>query len=113
MHELSIAESALQLIEDAGRQQGFSRVKTIFLEIGELSCIERDSLVFCFDLVIKNSIADGARLEIINIPGSGWCKRCEKTVPLHALYDACPHCGGYQLEPTEGSEMRVKELEVE
>lgn len=113
MHELSIAENTLQLIEDAARQQGFSRVKTICLEIGELSSIERESLLFCFDAVTRGSLAEGARVEIRDIPGSGWCRNCAQTVAMHELYAACPLCGGYQMEINGGDQMRIKELEVE
>ena len=28
-------------------------------------------------------------------------------------YNACPRCGGYQLQVTGGEEMRIKDLEVE
>jgi hydrogenase nickel incorporation protein HypA/HybF len=28
-------------------------------------------------------------------------------------FDACPDCGGYQLQVTGGDELRIKELEVE
>jgi Zn finger protein HypA/HybF involved in hydrogenase expression len=29
------------------------------------------------------------------------------------LYDPCPACGGHPVQATGGTEMRVKELEVE
>ncbi|MBL8499629.1 MAG: hydrogenase maturation nickel metallochaperone HypA, partial [Nitrosomonas sp.] len=38
MHELSLAESILQLIEDAAVEQQFTQVKTVWLEIGQLAC---------------------------------------------------------------------------
>jgi len=34
-------------------------------------------------------------------------------VPIDTLYDPCPRCGGFQVQATGGTEMRVKELEVE
>ncbi|HNQ75908.1 MAG TPA: hydrogenase maturation nickel metallochaperone HypA, partial [Pseudothauera hydrothermalis] len=39
--------------------------------------------------------------------------QCATTVPLAALYDACPQCGSYQVQATAGTEMRVKALELE
>jgi hydrogenase nickel incorporation protein HypA/HybF len=47
------------------------------------------------------------------VPGSGLCLSCDRTVPLAALYDPCPLCGGFPVQPTAGTEMRVKELEVD
>lgn len=113
MHEMSLADGVLELIEDVAREQGFSRVTAVFLEIGQLAAVEREALAFCFDAVTRGSIAEGARLEMLEVAGSGWCMQCAQTVPMQALHDACPCCGGYRLRATGGTEMRVKELEVE
>ena len=66
-----------------------------------------------FDLVMRGGIAEGARLQIDALPGSGWCRQCEASVPIDTLYDPCPRCGGFQVQATGGTEMRVKELEIE
>jgi hydrogenase nickel incorporation protein HypA/HybF len=113
MHEMSIAESILGIVEKAARDQGFTKVKEIRLEIGALSGVEVDALSFCMDVVLNHSVAEGARVELETAPGSGWCMVCGETVPIAALYDACPQCGGYQVQATGGTEMRVKDLLVE
>ena len=113
MHEMSLAEGILQIIEDAARSQGFGRVRTVRLEIGRLSSVEPEALSFCFEAVVRGSLAEGARLEIMPVPGSGWCLDCGQSVELTALYDSCPKCGGHKVQTTGGTEMRVKELEVE
>jgi hydrogenase nickel incorporation protein HypA/HybF len=113
MHEMALAENVLHIVEDASRDQGFVRVKTVILEIGQLAAVEQEAMRFCFDAVMRGSIAEGAELEIIDVPGQGWCMKCAATVPIAQQYDACPQCGGYQVQPTGGMEMRVRELEVE
>lgn len=113
MHEMALAEGVLQIIEDHARQQDFSRVKTVWLEIGQLSSVEPEAMRFCFDAVMKGSLADGATLEIVIVDGGGQCMNCGQTVKVSAVYDACPACGGYPVSPTTGTEMRIKELEVE
>lgn len=113
MHEMSLAEGVLHVIEDSAKSNGFTRVKTVWLEIGQLSGVEAEALRFCFDAVAKSTLADGARLEIVTTDGQGWCLTCGKTVAIQLRYDPCPLCGGYPLQPVGGMEMRVKELEVE
>ncbi len=113
MHEMSLAESVLQIIEDTARKQGYRRVRTVWLEIGQLACVEQESLRFCFDAVTRGSIADQARLEIVETAGQGRCAKCTLEMPVVALYEACPNCGSYEIRVTGGDEMRVKELEVE
>jgi hydrogenase nickel incorporation protein HypA/HybF len=113
MHEMSLAESVLQLIEDAARTQKFRRVRTVVLEIGALAAVEPDAMHFCFDAVTRGSIAEGARLEILDKPGEGWCNECGKMVLLRERFGLCPECGGTRVKITGGNEMRVQELEVE
>lgn len=113
MHEMSLAENVLQIIEESARSQNFRRVRCVVLEIGRLSSVEPDAMRFCFDAAMAGSIADGARLEIVESEGRGWCAQCASDVPLVALYEPCPHCGGYQVSVTGGDLMRVKELGVE
>ena len=113
MHEMSLAEGVLQLIEDSAKTQDFSRVKTVWLEIGQLAGVEVEAMKFCFDAVVRDSIAQDAKLEIIDTPGQAWCMQCSDTVQVQALYDVCPKCGSHQIQVTGGNEMRVKELDVE
>jgi hydrogenase nickel incorporation protein HypA/HybF len=116
VHEMSLAEGVLQIVEEAARGPGgqaFVRVRTVFLEIGQLSSVEPEALRFCFEAVACGTLAEGAKLEVIEVPGEGLCFNCSQTVPLAALVDPCPACGGYPVQATGGTEMRVKELEVE
>jgi hydrogenase nickel incorporation protein HypA/HybF len=112
MHELSIAESMLQVVEGAARRNSAHKVALVSLEIGALAPVEREALRFCFDAVARGSIAEGARFEIVETPGAAWCKHCDTEVPIAALGEACPRCGGYQLRVVQGDEMRVREIEV-
>ncbi|MBU0752221.1 MAG: hydrogenase maturation nickel metallochaperone HypA [Gammaproteobacteria bacterium] len=113
MHEMSLAEGILDLVEDAARREGFGRVRTVFLEIGRLSSVEPEAMAFCFDAVVRDSIADGAKLEIIDVPGSGLCLDCGRETELEVIYDPCQHCGAAPVKVTGGTEMRVRELDVE
>lgn len=113
MHEMSLAESVLQIIEDASRDQGFKRVKTVWLEIGQLSCVEQEALRFSFEAVMNDSIAHQARLEIVEVAGQGRCEQCGNEAQIATQYEACPQCGSYRIRVTGGDQMRVRELEVE
>ena len=113
MHEMSLAESVLQIIEESARTQNFRRVRTVVLEIGKLAAVEADAMRFCFDAVTRGSIAEGAQLEIIETPGAGRCIACGRTVALLEQYGLCPECGSPQIEIVTGNQMRVKNLEVE
>ena len=113
MHEMSICEGILTVMEEQANEQSFTKVKTVWLEIGPLAGVEMEALRFGFDAVTEGSLAEGARLEIIQTPGEAWCLECAKTVPVKQRFDGCPECDSYQLQITSGDELRIKELEVE
>lgn len=112
MHEMAISESIVQIIEEQAEAQNFSGVKTVWLEIGRFAGIELEALRFTFEIVSRNSVAEGSCLEIIEIPGTAWCMECGKNVDIQQRFDPCPECGGFQLQVSGGDGMRIKELEV-
>ena len=68
---------------------------------------------FGFDAVTRDTLADGAELEIIQLPGTAWCLPCGCEVEVQQRFDACPQCGSYQLQVVSGDQMQIKDLEVE
>jgi hydrogenase nickel incorporation protein HypA/HybF len=113
MHEMSLAEGILRIIEDQTAKGGIARVLRVRLEVGRLAGVECEALRFAFDVVMRGSLAEGAELEILEPPGLGWCLDCAATVPVDALYDPCPQCGGFHVQPSGGRELRVLDLEIE
>jgi len=113
MHEMSLCESVLGILEQQAVEQHYHKVKTVWLEIGALSSVEPDAMRFCFAAVMQGSIADKARLEIVHVQGQAWCRQCSKNVVIEQRYDVCPICGCFQLQVNDGEQMRIKELEVE
>ncbi|NOR72933.1 MAG: hydrogenase maturation nickel metallochaperone HypA [Mariprofundaceae bacterium] len=112
MHEMSLCESVLRLIEDSAESNHFSKVKTVWLEIGSLAAVEPEAMRFNFDLIMKGTLVEGAKLELIEVPATAWCTACEKDVEISQRYDGCPCCGETGLTLSSGDEMRIRELEV-
>jgi len=112
MHELSLAESVLQIIEESARTQNFRHVRRVVLEIGQLSAVEPDAMRFCFDSVMRGTLAEGADLHIVETPGLGLCLACGATVAMQERYGLCSSCGSPRLQITAGDQMRVKDLIV-
>jgi hydrogenase nickel incorporation protein HypA/HybF len=110
---MALAESVLGIIEDYAQRESFRRVKTVRLEIGRMAGVELEAMRFCFDAVTRGSVAERATLDIVVVPGSGWCMKCSEPVELAELYGECPRCGSSQVQVTSGTQMRVKELEVD
>jgi hydrogenase nickel incorporation protein HypA/HybF len=112
MHELSLAESLVEAIEEESQRATFSRVRVVRVEAGVLSCVEPDPLRFAFEVAIQGTCAEGARLEIIRTPGKARCLDCLEEVHISAYYDPCSHCGSHRLSVLQGERFQLQELEV-
>jgi len=112
MHEASLAAGVLQLVEDAARRDGFTRVLTLRLAAGRLAAVDVDALRFSLTSLAPGTLLDGADFDIEEPPGQAWCLGCEQTVAVERRGDACPACGSHRLHPTGGTELRVIDLIV-
>jgi hydrogenase nickel incorporation protein HypA/HybF len=70
MHELSIAEELLQIITEKASQVGIGKIERINLKIGEFSGILPDALVFAFEMLSRDTIAQSAEIEIEQAGGN-------------------------------------------
>jgi hydrogenase nickel incorporation protein HypA/HybF len=112
MHEMSLAEGILGVVQDAARAHAPCAVRVVRLEIGALAAVECEALRFAFDVVKRGSVAEAAALDIVEVPGAAWCMQCSRGVTIDARGEPCPECGSWQLQVTAGGDMRVKELEL-
>ncbi|MCE5261911.1 MAG: hydrogenase maturation nickel metallochaperone HypA [Deltaproteobacteria bacterium] len=114
MHELSLAQSLIDIVEDYGRREGFARVRSLKLSFGRLSCIEPDSFRFVFSVQARNTKADGARLEFDILPAVLYCLRCEQEFSSEVFQPDCPCCKGHDVLLTGGTqEMKLLEMDVD
>ncbi len=112
MHELSLAGGVLQLVEDTARREGFARLLELRLEAGQLAGVDVRALRFALESLAPGTLLEGARIEIDEPPGQAWCMACAQSVALAQRGDACPACGGYQLQATGGMALRVLDMQV-
>ena len=108
MHELSIAQSIVELV---GERAGDARVHRLTLVIGRLSGVMPDALRFCFDVCTEGTVLEGAILEIIEPSGRGRCPDCGQEQEITSLFDMCV-CGATGLDCIAGNELRIKQMEM-
>lgn len=110
MHELSITQNIVAIASEYAR--GFP-VRRVTLEIGCLAAVLPDSIRFCFDVCCQGTVLEGSTLEIREIPGLGKCRQCGAEFSLDQPWGICARCDSSDLEISQGTELRIKELEVE
>ena len=101
-----------QIVEDTARAHAAARVNGVRLSIGALSHVEREALAFCFDVVTRGGVADGATLDHRGRRRRGLVHALRRDGGAGPLGDPCPRCGSFQLTVTQGDDMRVKDIEI-
>lgn len=108
MHELGITQEIVAIVEQ--KAEG-AKVKRVVVEVGKLSTVLPDALRFCFDCCTEGTCAEGATLEILEIPGRAKCLACGGEVRLDRPFGRCA-CGSSELEWLSGEELRIKQMEL-
>ncbi len=112
MHELSIAQNIIESLAERFSDSG-SHISVINIDIGQLTCVEADSLRFCLESIARDPLFQDVEVRINTIPGSGICTKCGAVSPMEALYSICPGCGQPGLQIRQGQELRIASVEIE
>lgn len=113
MHELSIAQSILTIVEKAAPKTPKAVITSVGLQIGELSGIEIDSLKFALSIIKKDTILEGATLDIELVRGEAECSACKTIFTLPSYGTCCPNCSSYSMKILKGKELRVLNIMVD
>lgn len=113
MHELSIAMSLVEQVDEAARREGASRVVSIIMSLGKLSGVEREQLEFCFPLASEGSLLDGAQLIIEEEPARIRCLCCAVESVPEPPFLLCEKCSSSQVEVISGRDLAIRSMEIE
>lgn len=113
MHELALAMSMLEVIEEAAERDRFVHVRVVHLDVGALACVDPHALSFAFEAASNGTRAQGAQLSIRHLPAVGHCDHCSHEGSIDQLYTLCPACGRETLKVISGDELRLRDLDVE
>jgi hydrogenase nickel incorporation protein HypA/HybF len=110
MHELSIADAVVQIVE---RHAAGRRVTKVELRVGHLRQVVAPALEFAFELVARDTVVEGAELALTEVPAAVACLNCGHE-GVHVQFPAvCERCGSLDVEIRGGDELLVEALELE
>ena len=113
MHELSIAMSILDVVEEEAQRRGNVRVEAIHLKLGPLAGVVKEALLSAFELAAEQTDLAKCSLVIEDVPISIQCPQCNAERPvrsLQAMY--CANCGTPGFEIVHGRELQITALEL-
>lgn len=114
MHELSIAQSLIELACDAAARERAERVSKLIVRIGAMSGVVKEALEFSFGLAAERTACEGAALEIEEVAVTIACPKCQEIKPLADVFDwRCPDCGTPTSEVVAGRELDLVSIVVE
>ena len=113
MHELPVAQSILKIALQHAEKANAKRIVDLNIVMGELSSIVDDSIQFYWDIIAKDTIAEGATLHFRRVPAELQCITClEKYRPTDKEL-ICPKCGGVGAKIITGEEFSLESIDVD
>lgn len=118
MHEISVANGILERALTAADEYGAKRIDELTLEIGRVTHVNSDQLVFCLEAIAEGTPAEGARIRTETVDPIATCDCGFHDEPGELALAAgfapdirCPNCGG-RAELVQGQECRLASIDV-
>ena len=112
MHELSIAQSIVDLAENVAENEKADTIQTIDIEIGALSGVMLDALEFAMEITVKNTKLENASINYLKKEGKALCSECNFLFKTDSLLTLCPKCKRASFKIVDGKQLRIKSLTV-
>ena len=113
MHELSIALSLLELVEEESLRRPRARIAAIHLKLGPLSGVVKEALLSAYTLAREQTTFPDCNMLIEEIPITVHCPKCEADRPVVSLQEiACAVCRTPTPQILTGRELEVTALEI-
>jgi hydrogenase nickel incorporation protein HypA/HybF len=112
MHELSIAMSIVDMAQEEAERRDVM-IDAVYLELGSLSGVVADALLFSYEMACSGTRLEGSRLVIKEVPIEVYCPACKTQRHLSSMqWFCCPECGTPTSEIIHGKELVITALEV-
>lgn len=113
MHELGIVFYIIRDVKEVARENKVDKVKTVVMDIGEVSTIIPEYLTDCWRWAAdKEDLLRGCELIINTIPAVTYCENCGKEFGTVEHGKKCPHCSSDRTYLVRGNEVEIKEITV-
>jgi len=113
MHELTMAQELIRIVEDEQLRHGFEKVEVVKIKAGGFSGIDRHALDFAFQVVREGTCAAQARLELNIEPVKIVCRSCGFSMSARDAASSCPLCKSLDIALEGDSSFEIVALEVD
>ena len=113
MHELSITENIIEIALSHAEKANASKISDLYLVIGQLSSLVDDSIQFYWDMLAKDTKAEGAILHFRRLPIVIKCNSCKHTYTPSGEKMSCPACLSEKITIIQGEEFYLEAIDVD
>ena len=110
MHEMSLSSA---IVNTVVKHAGDRPVAVVSLRIGRLRQVVPGTLEFYFEFVARDTVCEGAHLELEIVPALLSCPACERRWEVEFPDFRCPTCMQGGVEVITGNEFEVESIDVE
>ncbi|HEY42045.1 MAG TPA: hydrogenase maturation nickel metallochaperone HypA [Dehalococcoidia bacterium] len=112
MHEMSIAQSIVDIVEKEMASHGVEQLKAVNISVGKWAAVVPEQLAFCFSMLTADTNMAGATLSIREVPLGYTCSGCGAEFTAGEMSIVCPRCGDTHIDLTSGRELSIESIEV-
>ena len=113
MHELSLAMSVREIVEDAAEKNGSKKVNEVNIIVGEFSSVSVDALEFAMEVAKKGSVFENAKINIKSAKTILTCSQCNSETTMEDYIFKCSTCGSTSVRIISGDRMYVESIDIE
>lgn len=113
MHELAVTQSILKIALQHAEQANTKRISDLHIVIGELASMVDDSIQFYWEIIAKDTIAEGATLHFRRVPAELQCMNCFEKYRPNGEELICPKCGNAGAKIIAGEEFFLEAIDVD
>lgn len=113
MHEAHLAEDLVEVAIAEAQKQNAKRIQRVRFRVGQKYQVVPEALEIGFRMAAQGTIAEGAVLDVEQVPLVGKCRYCGAKVESNEPVLVCERCGSTDVEVLQGDEMVLASLDVE
>jgi len=120
MHELSVMTQIVESVLSEAKKRNAKKVEEVDLNIGEFTMLGNEQMKFAYEVLSRDTILEGSKLNIGQIKGKVKCTKCSYEGPVKLAEDTphkmvpileCPKCQS-PAKITEGIECIVRNIRM-
>jgi hydrogenase nickel incorporation protein HypA/HybF len=112
MHETVMAQSLVETISQEARDRHAKPIRAK-MSCGMLNAVNDEAVAFAFEVIARDTLCEGMRLEIEHKLLQARCRACDHVFTVDLAGVQCPNCGALDVELLPDAPLLLEEIEFE